>query len=208
MRYTRLRLTPHGIVLVAEHQQRLGANEGAARVALRAFARRARPGCWVVWFDEAAHGLRAELRPASHLRDGMAVRFASSPVAEHSGPLAKPPPPCAYDSVRTRGHVTLLTSSDGRELWEACSAALVGWNGQRIVCVPADRPRVVSTSEAALRRQLPTCDAPLLTTDRIPLLLLNAVKGSCALALPGRPPFPWAVRRRIDAALQQSTGWP
>ncbi|MBK6849350.1 MAG: hypothetical protein IPG96_18070 [Proteobacteria bacterium] len=208
MRYTRLRLTPRGIVLAAEHRRRLGADEGAARAALMAFARRARPGCWVVWLSEDPLALRAEPRPGSRVRDGMAVRFAPSPVADRPGPLAKPWPPCAYDALRARDAITLLTSSDGHEIWEACSGAVVGWDGQSIVCVPADRPRVISTSEAALRARVAVREAPLLTADRMPLLLLNAIKGSCALALADRPPFPWSVRRRIDAALRRSTGWP
>ncbi|MBK8481707.1 MAG: hypothetical protein IPL40_11090 [Proteobacteria bacterium] len=208
MRYTRLRLTPRGIVLGAEQQARLGADEGAARAALSAFARGARPGCWVVWLGGDPPRLRAERRATSRLRDGLPVRFSVSPVAERHGLLPKPWAPCAYDTVRSALQITLLTSADGQEIWEACSGAVVGWDGRQLVCVPADRPRVASTSERALRRYLTASEAPLLTAGRLPLLLINATKGSCALPLGDRPPFPWAVRRRVDAVLRRSTCWP
>lgn len=206
MPYTLLRLTPNGVVLYEHHIRRL-ALDRAGRAAFARFARDADPGVWAVWVDEAG-GLRTERRPESSLRDGMPVRFAVSPVCGQRGPLPKPASPGPYDALRHTDVATLLTCGAGREIYEACRAAVLGWDSHRILCPPDDRPRVWSTTEAAVRQSLDVREAPLFVEDERPLLLINAVKGTCALTVPLRQPFPRAVREQIEQVLAAATGWP
>lgn len=203
-RYTLLRVTERGVVLLDYHLRRLGAVEpGPGRDALLAFLANAGPGVWAVWLE--AGEVRAEARPGSRLSDGMPVRALPSPLASGSGLVAKPPSPGPYDTVRVDGVATLLTSPDGSEFWEACSAAVLAWDGAHLVVPPPDRPRVWSTAEAAVREHLSVVEAPLPVESPMPLLLVNAVKGTCAPALPGRQPFPSDIRARIEWLLEALT---
>ena len=209
MPYTLLLLTKAGIVLRDPHLRRLGLDApGAsrAREAFSRFAARASPGPWAVWHEDGA--LRTEPRPGTRLREGMPVRFRISPLAGGSGPVPKSAPPSAYDAVRMPGVSTLLTSSDGAEIYEACSAAVVGWDAERLVCAPFDRPRVQSTAEAAVREHLPFVEAPLLVASRMPLLLVNALKGPCEVHLPGRDAFPAQARGWIERLFLALTALP
>jgi hypothetical protein len=206
MPYTLLRVTDAGVVLCDYHLRRLElSGQGAAHEAFLRFARETPPGVWALWSDAA--GLRTEPRPGSRLRDGIAVRCMASPVLEGLAALPKPAPPGPYDTVRSPGVATLLTSADGREVLEACCAAVVGWDGERIVCAPSCRPRVWSTAEAAIRDHLPVREAPLSASSEA-LLLVNAVKGTCALANPFGRAFPLHVRQRIDELLVRLTKRP
>lgn len=198
MRYTLLRLTDRGIVLCAYHERRLGLGAGgAARDAFRRFADASEPGVWAVHLGEAGDSL-AERRAGTRLHEGMAIRFAPSPVADRAGPLPKPSSPSPYDAVREDGVATLLTSPDGAEIYEACSAAVLGWDGGRIVCVPAGRPRVWSTAEHAVREHMAVVEAPILTASAAPLLLVNAVKGTSVIADRARAEYPPDVRAGIE----------
>jgi hypothetical protein len=206
MTYTRLRLAAGGIVLCRYHERRLAldADGGAA---FARFARTSAPGVWVVWTD-AAGLLHARPGGASALRDGMPVRWATSPLAGGRGPVPKSGAPSVYDALRVADVETILLSGDGREVYESCRAAALGWDGERIVCVPHDRPRIWSTTETAVREHLPVLEAPLPVTADLPLLLVNAVVGTCAPALPGRPPFPPPARQAIEGLLAALTAWP
>ena len=201
MRYTLLLKRDAGVVLLEYHRRRLRPAAGdagaAAAAALERFAREAAAGVWAVWTDEAG-GLRSESRGGTRLLDGMPVRCVPSPVAGRAGRFPKEPSPSAYDAVRRAGVATLLTSPDGTEILEACAAAVAAWDGGAIVVVPADRPRVWSTAEEALCDHLKVREAPILAEGKWPLLLVNAVKGTCAVAVPDRPPFPAEVRAEID----------
>jgi hypothetical protein len=134
---------------------------------------------------------------ASRLYDTMPVRSLPSPAIDRDGPFPKPRSPGLYGQVRMPAIATLLTSSNGSEIYESCSAAVVSWDGSSIVCVPQTRPRVWSTSEAAIRDHLPVRDAPISTRSDA-ILLVNAVKGTCALSDPHSRAFPPEVRREID----------
>ncbi len=169
MHYTLLRVAADGRVLLRERHER--------RVSLQGFV--PVPGIHAVRRDEAGV-LHSELRPASRLFDGMPSRLRPSPLGPTDASIPKPRPPCVFDAVRVPGVATLLTSPDGREVYEACSAAVVGWDGG-FVLVPMDRPRVWSTSEAAIRAGLPFRERPLLVNEGLPLVLVNAVKGPCTL---------------------------
>ena len=204
MRYTLLELTARGIVLCDHHLRRLGLDE-AELGAFAAFARTATPGTWAVYADGGE--LRFSGRPGSRLRDSMPVRFAPSPVLAHRGALPKPCPPSPYDEVRVPGVATLLTSADGVEIFEACSAAVLAWDGGALVYPPRDRPRVGSTAEAAILDALPARESPIAAAGSMPLLLVNAVKGACAVEA-GRAPFPIEVRQRIEDVIAGSTRYP
>ncbi len=194
-----------GIVLHDYHRRRLNpdGDEQVDRDFAR-FAREAEPGVWAVTVDVGGRW-RAEPRGPTRLYEGMPTRLAVSPLAGGAGPIAKPASPSPYDAVRAEGVATLLTSADGAEIHEACVAAVVGWDGTRLVLAPRDRPRVWSTAEAAIREHLGFMEAPLLPGDGRPILLVNAVKGTCAVGWPGREPFPAAARETIDRTLRNLT---
>jgi len=205
-RYTLLLTTEDGVVLYDYHRRRINPDgDAAADGAFARFAGTARPGVHAVWFGEGG-ALRVESRGGSRLREGMPARFLVSPLAGGRGTVPKPAPPSPYDAVRAEGVATLLTSADGAEIYEACVAAVLGWDGRRIVCVPGDRPRVWSTAEAAVREHLPVTEVPIAADSTMALLLVNAVRGSSAVDLPGRDAFPSRVRAEIDQLLRRLTG--
>lgn len=204
-RYTLLLTTEDGVVLHDYHRRRLNPDgDAAADRALARFAREARLGVYAVWIGDGGV-LRSEPRGGSRLREGMPSRFLVSPLAGGRGVVPKVPPPSPYDAVRADGVASLLASADGAEIYEACVAAVLGWDGRRIICAPGDRPRVWSTAEAAVREHLPVSEAPILTASAAPLLLVNAVKGTCAVDLPGRGAFPAGVRREIEQLIESLT---
>jgi len=196
VRYTLLRVTADGVVLRDLHAQRLAPEGGPALAAFARFAADAAPGVYAVRCS--GDDIAAEARAGSRLFDGIPVRVARSPFADRAGPFPKPAPPCAYDAVRADGVATLLTSADGAAILETCSSAVLGWDGERFLCVPGDRPRVWSTAEQAVRAHLPFGAAPL--------LLVNAVKGPCTVTAPGRAPFPEAAVRDIERLFVRLTG--
>jgi hypothetical protein len=200
--YTVLRVAPGGVVLYHEHARRLAPAGDAVLEAFRAFTRAAAPGIYAL---RAANGrLSIDRREESRLRDGMPVRFAVSPFASRLGCFPKPAPPSPYDAARLSGVCTLLTSIDGAEILEACSAAVVGWDGRRLLFPPADRPRVASTAEAALRARAEFTEAPILSRSGQPMAVVNAAKGLCLIQLPDRDEFPPAGRRAVETALAAS----
>jgi hypothetical protein len=199
-------VTEAGVVLYDGHAARLAPEGEAGLRAFADFARRAAPGVHRVTVTGGA--LRAEPRPESRLVDGMPVRSCVSPIAGRPGRIPKPASPSVYDPVRVPGVLTLLTSADGAEIYEGCVAAVVGWDGGRFVCVPADRPAVASVAEAALRAGCAFVERPLLTGDRLPLIALNAVKGPCRLAAPGRAPFPPAALAQLADLYRRLTRRP
>jgi hypothetical protein len=204
VRYTTLRVVDGGVVLLEGHARRLAPRGGPVLDRFLAFARSAAPGVYAL--TARGESLSVGGRSGSSLFDGIPWRLAVSPVAGAAGALAKPAPPGPYASVRAPGMATLLTSPDGGEIWEACVAAVVGWDGERLVLAPADRPRVASTAEQAIASGLPVTRAPILSRGAMPLLLVNAVKGACALEARGRHPFPIDRVRAIDRLLANRTG--
>ena len=205
-RYTLLLSAEDGVVLFDYHRRRLNPDgDPAVDRAFARFARETPPGVHAVWVGEGG-ALRSESRGGSRLFEGMPARFVVSPVAGGSGAAPKPSPPSPYDVVRADGVATLLTSADGTEIYEACVAAVLGWDGERIVCVRADRPRVWSTGEAAVREHLRVTEAPLAADAATPLLLVNAVRGTCAVTLPGRDAFPAGPRADVERLFGKLTG--
>jgi len=206
--YTSLAVTDTGVVLCAFHARRLALAGPAALEDFARFAREAQPGFWTLRALPATSGARLQVtsRPASRLFDGIPTRAAVSPFAAQQGPFSKPPSPSGYDPVRAPGVATLLTSADGAELLESCSAAVIGWDGSELVCVPEDRPRVWSTAEAAVRARLSPRIAPLPASSDWPLLLVNAVKRTCPVSSPGRRPFPPEAAARVEALFRELTG--
>jgi hypothetical protein len=99
---------------------------------------------------------------------------------------------------------TFLTSADGEEIYESCSAAVIAWDGARFVLAPSDRPRVDSTAERALRGGAEWVTAPVLRHGSLPLALVNAVAGICLPSVEGRPPFPAAAQEIVAAIFTAS----
>lgn len=198
MSTTLLRLVPGGrIPLLQRHARRLG--EGALEP-LRRFSDHSGPGVYrATWERER---LTTEARPASRLFEGIPVRLEVSPFANARGRFPKPGPGSAYDGVRRSGVATLLTDVSGAELFEGCVAALVVWDGSTLVLPPLDVPGVDSLAEGAIAATLPHRRAPIPATGDWPLLLVNAVFGTCAPTTT-RAPFPADLRQAIDALLER-----
>ena len=194
--YTVLGVTPSGVPLFEKHVRRLGLS---SRPALLRFVGAAAPGVYRVTWTGVE--LLTEARGESRLRDGLPVRFVVSPYAALRGRFAKPAPPNRYEAVRAPGVATLLTSEDGAQLYESCSAALVAWDGAHLVLPTLDAPGVRSLAEEALVDALPHRRAELLVASDWPLLLINAVAGACAIEAPGRGAFPLEQREKIASAL-------
>jgi hypothetical protein len=208
-RYTVLRVEPFGVALCGQHLRRLGIGLPGAPTAgdFDRLTRGLGAGAWAVWAGPSGR-LVAERRGASRLLDGIGVRYAPSPFAHASGRFAKPASPSPYDTVRIPGVATLLLAADGLEILEACTAAVLAWTGSRLVCVPAERPAVWSTAEAALREHGVLSEAPVRKDVAHALLLVNAVKGACSVTAPPRPDVPRAVRDEVEALLAECTRWP
>ena len=141
------------------------------------------------------------LRNASKLVEGMPTRLMVSPFVGQRGRFAKPSPPNEYASVSVEGVSTLLTDAAGEELYETCVASLVAWDGASLVLAPEEVPAVESVAEAEVWAKLAPRRARLWVKSAWPLLLINAVAGTCAVDLPGRTAFPADQRARLDAVL-------
>lgn len=195
--YTALRVTEAGRVPLFEgHVRRLG--EGS-RPALLQFAAAAAPGVYRVTWDGVR--LHAELRPPSRLVEGMPSRFVVSPFEGQRGRFAKPAPPSPYDGVRMAGVASLLTDAAGVEIYESCVASVLAWDGASLVLAPPEVPAVASVAEAEVVSLFPHRRARILVAGDWPLLLINAVAGTCAVNVAGRAAFPAEVRARLDATL-------
>lgn len=195
--YTALRVTEaNSIPLFEGHVARLGE---ASRGALRLFASQTSAGVYRVTWDGAQ--LTTTLRPPSRLVEGMPTRVQVSPFAGQRGRFPKPHPPSPYEGVRVSGISTLLTDAAGEEFYETCVASLVAWDGATLVLPPEEAPAVASLAEAAVAARCEVRRTRLRVDGEWPLLLINAVAGSCAVNVPGRHPFPKDVRARVDAVL-------
>jgi hypothetical protein len=84
-------------------------------------------------------------------------------------------------------------------------AGLVAWDGERLVVPPDEAPAVASVAERAVLEHLAPRRAPLWVSADWPLLLVNAAVGTCAVASPGRSPFPAAARARLDDLLRSES---
>jgi len=198
MTYTVLRVAEDfTIPLLHRHAERLG--EGSFAALKRFVSVVVAPGIYRVTWDGGQ--LSTLLRPASRLREGMPTRLTVSPMANLRGRFPKPAPPSPYDAVRLDGVSTLLTNPAGDELFEACSATLVAWNGDSLVLVPDDAPAVASLAEAAIAANEPVRRRPIATAGTWPVLVVNAVVGTCAIDVTGRGRFPADVRARLTTLL-------
>ncbi|MDP1822269.1 MAG: hypothetical protein Q8L48_03475 [Archangium sp.] len=199
--YTVLRVTEaSGVPLFEGHVGRLGES---SRGALRHFASQAMPGVYRVTWDGLQ--LTTSQRPGSRLTEGMPTRFVVSPFAGQKGRFAKPAPPTPYDPVRLAGIATLLTDTTGTEIYEACVASVIAWDGESLVLPPEEVPAVASLAEAEIAARFPHRRARVLVASDWPLLLINAVVGTCALHVEGRAAFPTEVRAKLDAQLSSAT---
>jgi hypothetical protein len=208
MPYTFLSMIDRGVVLCDYHLRRLELEPGSGSFDdFARFACEARPGAWALWVDDPG-GLRVERRPGTRLRDGIPVRRLPSPLDPGAGLIPKPGLPAEpYARLRQDGVATLLTSADGSEIYEACSAAVLGWDGASLVVPPLDRPRVWSTTEHAIRDHTRVVEAPI-PSQGMPILLANAVKGACTVSAPECGAFPPLLQREIDGIFASLTKRP
>ncbi len=195
--YTALRVSDEGAIPLFEgHVRRLGES---CRSALDEFGKQAMPGVYRVFWD--GEKLAAEVRAPSRLADGMPTRFVVSPFAHLQGRFPKPRPPSAYDSVRLDGISSLLTDVQGTQIYESCVASVIAWGGQMLVLPPFEAPGVESVAATEIAARFRHRRAPLPVDSDWPLLLINAVGGTCAPLLAGRAAFPINERAEIQAAL-------
>lgn len=192
--YTVLRVTEQfTIPLLQRHAQRLG---GEALGALRHFISFVvAPGVYRVTWD--GRQLSTLELPGSRLLEGMTTRALTSPFASVAGRFPKQGSPSPYDAVRMNGVSTLLTDASGTEVFEACSAAVVAWNGSALVLPPENRPAVASLAEAAIATHEQVVRAPIRLAESWPLLLVNAV----TTCVPKGSSFPAMIRERLAALL-------
>jgi para-aminobenzoate synthetase/4-amino-4-deoxychorismate lyase len=201
--YTVLRKTADGVPLRSLHRARFAASEGAAHA-----------------FDEAVDALPEGLHAlqyaentvkvrtlaGSRLATVERVRFAPTPLPSTTGTtgaIAKPAPPCVYDDFRSGPVLTLFFEGDGT-LCEADCAAIVGWDGERLVVPPDETPRVASVAEAAVLEAFSgrVRRGSLLRDGAEALAFVNAA-GACTLPIDGRAPFPPALLAEIADALRR-----
>lgn len=201
--YSVIRVVDAHLPLFEEHVHRLGE---ASRAPLRQFVSQAESGVYRVLWDGAE--LKTTRRADSRLKEGSPTRLMVSPFAGQRGRFAKPAPPSPYDSVREEGITSLLTDASGQELYEAGVASIVAWDGTSLVLPPEEVPAVASVAEARIASQFSSRRARIMVESDWPLLLINAVVGTCELNIPGRRPFPTTLRIKLDDALATETPSP
>jgi hypothetical protein len=195
MSFTTLRVNENGVLLYSQHEQRFrNAGEDAVR-AYRQFAADATQGVYNLFWDGKI--LLVKERGESTLFDGMPVRFMVSPIANLKNRIDKPMPPSIYSNFVETNISTLLTSADGKEIFESCRASVIAWNGKNIIRVPDDRPAVRSTMERLLKEMPGVIEEPILKDSAYPIALVNAVKCTCTLTIEGRNEFPVEELERI-----------
>lgn len=202
--YTVLRVTKSSAVPLFEgHVRRLGEE---SRGPLRHFASQAQAGVYQVTWSGGQ--LLTTSRPPSRLVEGMPTRLVVSPFAGQRGRFAKPAPPSAYDNVRVAGVASLLTDANGEEIYEGCVASVVAWDGAGLVLPVEEAPAVASVAEAEVAQRLAARRARIFVASEWPLLLINAVVGTCAVKVAGRANFPAEARARVDAVLEPRSSQP
>jgi hypothetical protein len=206
MSYTVLRVTEGGVVLFDAHQSRFEvAGENAVQGFLL-FAAEARPGIYSLTWRGGV--LDVVERATTSLFEGIPVRHAISPFAGSGQRLVKTPPPNPYQALRQAGTATLLTSATGDEIYESCTAAVIGWSGHRFVAPPQDRPCLDSTALRILDAAGALERGPILRESRACLALVNAVAGLVVPMAPGRDPFPAEGRALAARIFRESTKRP
>lgn len=201
MSFTTLRVCARGVIFFEEHAHRLGP---AYRSAFRRFAHNAAEGIYAlrgVGGDELA----VERRDGSRLlQPALEVKTAISPMLNHNAPFAKPPSPSPYDAVRSKTTVTLLTDAKGDEIYEACIAAVMAWDGDSLVLVPEDRPRVLSVAEAFVARNFSHRRAAIHAAGDWGLLLINAAGELAPASVPNRRVFDPLLLEKLRGAIGAS----
>lgn len=196
MSFTTLKINDNGVLLYSLHEERFRKAGNEAVQAYRKFATNAVPGVYNLYWD--GKHLLVKTREGSSLFDGMPVRYRVSPIANMKNRIDKPMPPSIYTGLVELNISTLLTSADGKEIFESCRASVVAWNGKNIIRVPDDRPAVMSTMEQLLSKVTNVMEEPIVADSDYPIALVNAVKCICTVSMEGRNEFPAEQVRRIQ----------
>ena len=196
MSFTTLRVIDKGVLLYKQHEERFRNDGEQALQAYRKFAASAAPGIYNLWYHNQA--LIIKKREKSRLFDNMPVRYCVSPIANLNRRIEKPAMPEVYGSVIKPGVATLLTSADGTEIFESCSAAVITWSGKNIIMAANNKPAVKSTMEELIKGHGYIIYEPILVNSDYPILLLNAIKCTCTVSIPGRYPFPQGQIEKIQ----------
>jgi hypothetical protein len=197
MRGTSFIVNETGVVLYDYHLWRFKSEAPEVRQAFQKFCLQALPGIYRATVKE--NQIEIVSRSPSLLFDGMPVRYRVSPFwGKSTGWFPKPSSPCPYDEMRVSGVATFLTCSEGKEIWESCSASLVGWEKDCYILAPEKLPRVASVSEQAIRDNLLWREAIMGVEETIPLALINAVKGICVPHSARRGSFPAKAKAKIE----------
>ena len=194
MSYTALVVDGQGVRLLDLHVDRLAAG-GVDRAWIRSSLAGLLPGAWTVRVVDGELECRPREGPG-YLDDALPFRTHVSPYLDHVGRFPKPAPPNRYSPLRERGVVTLLTSADGAEVFEASVAMVLAWDGSSLVLPPEDRPRVDSTMERAIACSLPFVRRPIQLDAGWSLLAGNATSGVVGV---GRPLIECVPERIVQA---------
>ncbi len=198
MSFTTLKINDNGVLLYSQHEQRFRIAGNDALKAYRQFAAEAAQGVYNLVWD--GKNVLVKVRDESTLFDGMPVRYMISPIAHLKNRIDKPMPPSIYSSFVELAISTLLTSSDGKEIYESCRASVIAWNGKNIIRVPDNRPAVKSTMEMFLKEMPNVIEEPILKDSDYPIALVNAVKCTCTISVEGRKEFPAKQLEKIKEA--------
>ncbi len=198
MSFTTLRINDDGVLLYALHEERFRNSGEDAILSYRKFALEAKAGVYNLTWD--GENLLVKERGESNLFDGMPARYRVSPIAHLKNRIDKPAPPSIYSNLVEPTISTLLTSADGKEIYESCRASIISWNGKNIIRVPDNRPAVKSTMERLLKDMPDVIEEPILVDSAYPITLINAVKCTCTISVEGRNPFPIEQLEKIKEA--------
>lgn len=201
MSFTTLRVTSDGVVGYRHHLRRIERAGSHAAEAFARFAREADPGIYAIIAE--VDGLDLRRRERSLLRDELPIEYVVSPFAGRVGAHPKLGQGSPYDALRRSDAAVVLTDAPGEELYESSLSAVVGWDGERFVLPPLDRPRVESVAEAILDESGLAIRRPLMRVERS-IALVNAV----GVWLPRGSSFPRGVAEEVEAMWRSAASRP
>lgn len=148
--------------------------------------------------------LSVQRKERAFLKDGQPVAFAISPIASEGRQQSKPMESAVWQAVRQPGVATLLTGTDGQVIYESSMAAVLAFDGYRLVMPPLDTPCVESLAAEAIARAHPPLRLNIRIDTPWPVALANAVAGVCVPVWPGKPTFPLELKVMLCELLERT----